>query len=549
MWLEGRVMESEVDRWTLAVGQGLFHYEEIRLSGESRPITIIYDAGTFNKSGHHTVAGTSVNLVIQRLRKYSRSCLDYLVLSHYHLDHFSLINKIVTHIRVNHFIAPLLTPDENFFEILSTVISWREADDELLRAVEVVDLAQGFLSEGTKGFVHSLFKNHDDNYYYYDKYYSKKPSTISEQEEPPVHHNEPEYLFITKENGTIDYDNTLFHEFSDQNNDSLESPETSDATLASDTTPIVIREAPHQMEVWTLAFYYYKRNTNNTKLTLQDYSKIEEDINNIEKNSNNNSATSFKEVIDNFLYTTLQIPKHPKKAKDKKLKEIFGDSDMNMTSLCMYSGPYHFVSFIVSKTLNDVKVEYDVHDHARYDKVRYRNDNFFNLSKLVSTYRGSSFKMPNGERNSSLRIKLKETEQSKELREEKLKYIYDSCKHYIPDMEKRNYARGSHWAWLGLGDINFSKKVASDFISHFDKLLDYVGCCIAPHHGSYNGFQTSAVPKKLSSAICIISCDPYFKNYGHPHSQALQSIIESGMIPIIVDKRIGATFHESLVWY
>ena len=108
-------MESEVQRWTLAVGQGLFHYEEIWLNGESRPITIIYDAGTFNKSGRHTVAGISVNLVIQRLRKYSRSCLDYLVLSHYHLDHFSLINKVVTHIRVNHFIAPILTPEENFF--------------------------------------------------------------------------------------------------------------------------------------------------------------------------------------------------------------------------------------------------------------------------------------------------------------------------------------------------------------------------------------------------------------------------------------------------
>ena len=541
------MMESEVQRWTLAVGQGLFHYEEIWLNGESRPITIIYDAGTFNKSGRHTVAGISVNLVIQRLRKYSRSCLDYLVLSHYHLDHFSLINKVVTHIRVNHFIAPLLTPEENFFEILSTIISWREGDDESLQAIDVVDLAQGLVSDGSKGFVRSLFKNHDDKYYHNDKYYSENPYARSRHEEPPAHHNEPEYFFITGAEGPIDYGNILFHDFSDQNNDQEESRESSNATLLSDTTPIVIREAPSHMQVWTLAFYYYKQNQNNIKLTVQDLNRIKESINNIDKNSDNDSVSSFKKVIDNFLYTTLRIPKQPVKAKNEKLKEIFGDSDMNMTSLCMYSGPYNFVSFRIEKTLNDVQLEY-INDHVRYRNVRYRSHDSFNLSKLVSTYRGSSFKMPDGEQSSSLRIRFKETEKSKEVREEKLKYIYDSCLHFIPDMEERNYKRGAYWAWLGLGDINFTKKVADDFINHFDKLLDFVGCCNAPHHGSYNGFQDSTVPKKLSSAICIISCDPYYKNYGHPHSQALQSIIKGGMIPILVDKRIEATFHESISW-
>lgn len=519
-----------IERWTLAVGQGLFHYEEIWFNDVSRPLTIVYDAGTFNKSGRDSVAGTSVNFVINRLKKYGRSCLDYLVLSHYHLDHFSLINKLIDHIHINYFIAPLLTPEENYFEIINTLINWGESDYELLQDSDAVNLAQGLINEGTQGFIHSLLNGHNN------KHNSGNPPINDEPVEQLDYHNEPTCLFITASGREIngEYENVLLQTF----------PRNKKSSKAShqipDNEPIVIRSEQNKQRLWILAFYYYKPKSNNFRLNTKYLDQLRSDIRSISENKNGNSAISFKDIIDHFLYSTLQIPQDSQKKKKQRIKEIFGDSDMNMSSLCMYSGPYQPTSSFVVKGLNSR----DLYSRSHFF---YKVSTFpYEISNLVSTNRGPSFKMLDGKHTESLDISFRETEESKKTREKILHATYN----WKPiEIRKSSDRRSIYWAWLGLGDINFSTEtVTTDFINHFGKLLELVGCCNAPHHGSYNGFQDSTVPKKLSSSICVISCDPNYK-YHHPHSEAIASMLEGGMIPILIDERRKATFHESIIWF
>ena len=86
------------NRWTFGVGQGLFHYEEIKLPyQDSRPLTIVYDTGSFSKhSDENDAAYYNVEQVNKRLELFCNNTIDYSVLSHFHADHYNLMSQLIT---------------------------------------------------------------------------------------------------------------------------------------------------------------------------------------------------------------------------------------------------------------------------------------------------------------------------------------------------------------------------------------------------------------------------------------------------------------------
>lgn len=76
--------------------------------------------------------------------------------------------------------------------------------------------------------------------------------------------------------------------------------------------------------------------------------------------------------------------------------------------------------------------------------------------------------------------------------------------------------------------------IANNLIEHFEKqggILERVGCCSAPHHGSHYGFATDRIPSQFKGAVCLISCDPDRTGFGHPRIEAVISILKGGMLP------------------
>ena len=218
------------------------------------------------------------------------------------------------------------------------------------------------------------------------------------------------------------------------------------------------------------------------------------------------------------------IPIDPDTNKPATLKSIFGDKNLNMTSLVMYSGAATIPKITVKKTLTteySTKKQYIPQTLTYFIPVKQKG--------RIST-----------------RARCSESSLCKKCRSCLLDCLYTDTEVEVNHLSVRD----RYWSWMGFGDLNFkANKTINQFIKHFQahgNLLDYVGCCTAPHHGSNNGFKTSLIPQLLSGAVCLISCDPS-GSYHHPHSEALTSMLKGGMIPVLVTDKQDSTFHEIIL--
>lgn len=514
----GRIVNMSVERFTLAVGQGLFHYEEVWRKDQSRPLTIVYDAGSLNSKASNTTPHISMDTIRDRIQKNAKNTIDYLVLSHFHKDHFNLMKQLIQGFRINYFIAPLLNEKDNI-EIAATVDSWLSGQNPKSESKFYDEAVKNIIKNGSEGFKESLF---------------------SEREKDDM----PESIFFTndpeKSNSFIE-NKSIIHKFPAV-------PNKGETRFVLDDKPILIRSTDNRTRFWRLAFFYYAPIDANKNIYKEAQEKFKQEVvkqckiltntksnqsNTNSNNSGNNTDESIKVqaslvVIQKRLYLPVTDKKNNKTAT---FEDVFGDANPNATSLCLYSGAE-------LHSITSVKKELEPNDDCR--------PNYFPL-RLSCTSRGPSLNLTLKTKQ-SLRLVFKESCSGRYERYKILEQIYASCEQKVRNRSKRL----KYWAWLGLGDINFtSTDVENKFISHFNgmqHLLKRVGCCSAPHHGSWNGFSSARIPNELKSAICTISCDPEWTMFKHPHSQAVESIISGGMIPVLVNKELRSTFHETIVW-
>lgn len=526
-------MNMSVERFTLAVGQGLFHYEEVWRKDQSRPLTIVYDAGSLNSKVSGTTPNMSMNKIRNRIQNNAKSTIDYLVLSHFHKDHFNLMRQLIKGFKINYFIAPLLN-EKNNIEIAATVDSWFYGQNPNLESHFYNEAAKNFVKNGSEGFKNSFFSGREKE---------DMPESIFFTNDP-----ESSNSFIERK--------SIIHKFPAV-------PNRGETKFVLDDKPISIRSTDNRKYFWRLAFFHYAPVDTNKQIYKKAQKKFVDEVDNqckilkkqdsnqfnaSSKNSDNNvddSINSGDSISDNSADDSIRVKASliviqkrlylpvtdTKNYKTATFEDVFGDANPNMTSLCLYSGAELRSITHVKKKL---KSNYDC--WPDYIPV-----------KLSSTARGPALNLPSKTKR-SLRLIFKESSSGRYERYEILKQIYDQCEQEVRNRRQRS----KYWAWLGLGDINFtSSDVVNKFISHFNgmqHLLQRVGCCSAPHHGSWNGFSSTRVPNELKSAICTISCDPEWTMFKHPHSQAMESIISGGMIPVLVNKKLRSTFHETIVW-
>lgn len=148
-------------RWTFAVGQGLLHYEEIRLVPSTcRPITIVYDAGSLSKhKNKNDTAYQSIGKVNRRLARYCDRTIDFLVLSHFHADHYNLMSKLLERNKVRNFVAPLLTKEGNSVKIAALAYQWLSKEQNSNE--NEIKLIAALVDRGTRGFCEQLFREYE----------------------------------------------------------------------------------------------------------------------------------------------------------------------------------------------------------------------------------------------------------------------------------------------------------------------------------------------------------------------------------------------------
>lgn len=522
-------MNLRVERWTLAVGQGLFHYEEVWLDSQPRPLTIVYDAGTIKEdSDTRSTPVKSVYFVRNRIRLNADGILDYLILSHFHQDHFNLMDRLIKKFRVRYFIAPLLTPKKNYFEIKVIESQWDETKKYKSYASPhtkfMNSVVEGLVEDGSEGFCKAIFRENQDQDRYHEDIYDKHT----------------QFIFITDdEDKTADGQSnrdSIVHGFPENIKNEVDSQ----VLNHSNTINIKINSSPTPF--WQLAFFYSKPTNSDSKMYEGARKKICEEFEKAHANQHGDSLDSGKQnskgsekgqqtgPIGRVLakkdknHPPIYIPIDPDTGKPATLKSIFGDSNLNMTSLVMYSGAATIPKIGIKRTLT----------------TQYSSQKKYTPQTL--TY----FVPVKQKGRKSTRAKCSESSLCKKCRSCLLNCLY--ADKYVG--VKHLSVRDCYWSWMGFGDLNFeTNKTINQFIKHFQahgNLLDYVGCCTAPHHGSNNGFKTSQIPELLSGAVCLISCDPC-ENYHHPHSEALTSMLKGGMIPVLVTDKKDSTFHEIIL--
>lgn len=523
-------MGLKVERWTLAVGQGLFHYEEVWLDSQSRPLTIVYDAGTIKEDcDSRSTPVRSIYFVRSHIRHRANGILDYLILSHFHQDHFNLMDKLIKKIHVRYFIAPLLTPERNFFEITIIAEQWDQAKkytpySSPYHTKFMNSVVEGLVKDGSEGFCKALFRQNQHQDRYHNDIYDKHT----------------QFIFITDdEDKTADGQSnrdSIVHGFPEK----LEND--ADSQVLNHSQTINIKKKSSPTPFWQLAFFYSKPTNIYSKMNEEARKKIREEFGKAYTNQQEGSLDAGKHhskgsekrqqtgPIGRVLakkdknHPPIYIPIDPDTDKAAALKSIFGDSNLNMTSLVMYSGAATIPKIAVKKTLT----------------TQYSSQKKYIPQTL--TY----FVPVKQKGQKSTRAKCSESSLFKKCRSCLLNCLYADKNVGVKHLSVRH----CYWSWMGFGDLNFeTNKTINQFIKHFQahgNLLDYVGCCTAPHHGSKNGFKTSQIPELLSGAVCLISCDPC-ANYHHPHSEALTAMLKGGMIPVLVTDKKDSTFHEIIL--
>lgn len=530
------------NRLTFAVGQGLFHYEEISLDhGMSRPLTIVYDTGSFSPHTHENdVAYRSVEQVKKRLEDYCSKTIDYLILSHFHADHYNLMSRLITNNKVRYFIAPLLTPTSNSFEIAAVAYEWLSNNSNLSEANEEKKLITEFVDKGTDGFAQQLFREH---------------------------HKPNQFIYITNEPKNTDNDQSIVHFIPDEPDDGNGSGNgngnNSIKTISHDQ-PIVIQNR-YCHKFWKMVFYCNTPDINPPQYWKAAKGSLKQKL--IEVwNNHSDDPKAFKKYFEDIFSKRTYFPTAGKKKQSKRMKskkvtfdDVFGYANANMTSLTMYSG--------TNWQQNKIDIIDPSFSFGHTTGPRINLDH--GVEKLlVHTAKESS---------NQKRYSLDETSESEAERLRILRFLYRSSNlFFIPHKAQRNnsnlcwcysdcnsqwpmqsYIRPSgtrdcYWSWMGFGDMNFEDEAVADkLIEHFKKhgnLLERVGCCSAPHHGSHNGFATNKIPSEFPGAICLISCDPNREGYGHPRIEALSSILQGGMLPTLVSDQEDSTFYETLCW-
>lgn len=540
------------DRWTFAVGQGLFHYEEIKLPyQDSRPMTIVYDTGTFSKhSDENDAAYYNVEQVNKRLKFFCKNTIDYLVLSHFHADHYNLMSQLITKNKVRYFVAPLLTPENNTFEIAAVAYDWLLDNSNFSESTEEKELITKFVDKGTDGFSQQLFRDRKPNQFIY----VTDESNENENTEPIVHFIPDESSDDNSyENGNRDNSN-----FGNENGDNR-------SIIINHNQPIIIKS--HKLQLfWNMVFYCNTPNINPPRYWSAAKGLLKEQLKDVwEKYSD--KPDLFRDHFEHIFSKKTYLPKISKKNKSKRPKrkkvtfdDVFGYADANMTSLTMYSGI-----------------------NPQQDKLLYGG----NLFRIFPRSTGPRDELEHGiekllvhtakETLNGKRQSLDETFESQVERLNILKSLYrrsqlcfiphksqrlninwywrysnSNSELPIPSYKRPTGKRNLYWSWIGFGDMNFENEaVAKRFIEHFkkqDNLLETVGCCSAPHHGSYNGFATNKIPSEFPGAVCLISCDPNREGFGHPRIEAVSSILQGGMLPTLVSDQEQSTFHETLFW-
>lgn len=538
----------EQQRWTFAVGQGLLHYEEIRVIPYGcRPITIVYDAGSFSKrKNKNDTAYQSIEEVNSRLARCNRT-IDYLVLSHFHADHYNLMGRLLKENKVRHFVAPLLTPKDNSVEIAALAYKWFSDKRYSNGNEDGIRLIAALAERGTGGFCEELFREYE------------KPD---------------QFIYITNESGRNDNDEPIIDVIpgeSDgngrsQNEDSTKNGNgNSNTRIISHSRPILIADKNKYYPFWKMAFYCNTPGINPPKY----WDAAKKELNNqlkvvLNKCSGNSDEIEkqFKEIFSKKTYLPYKDEDSSDTEKKRvKFKDVFGYANVNMTSLTMYSG------YDLQDTNLEIRTFLVRHPYRYWPNPRFELEHEV-ANLLVHTARETSNKK---------RQSLIESFTSQSIREDILAHLYpDSNLFYTPLHSERHkgnlywhyvYRRSNtisqsykqpfpernfFWSWIGFGDMNFEDAaVADNLIKHFEKqggLLGKVGCCLAPHHGSHNGFATAKIPSRLEGAVCLISCDPNRVDFGHPRIEAVSSILKGGMLPILVSDQKQTTFHEVLRW-
>lgn len=537
-------------RWTFAVGQGLLHYEEIKLlHSKCRPISIVYDAGSFSKrKNKNDTAYQSIEEVNRYLKNHCNKTIDYLVLSHFHADHYNLMSKLLEQNKVGHFIAPLLTTKDNSTEITALAYKWLKEDAKSNGDEDEEKLIAALVENGTDGFCEEMFRGHE------------RPD---------------QFIYVTNEPRKSDNIEPIIHVFpSDSDDDDRSQNEDGErdgngnknAITISHDQPIMIADTNNRnksQQFWKMKFYY-----NTPDIDPPEYwEAAKKELNNqlgivLNKCSHGSDEIKpdeikkeFEEIFSKQTYLPYEHNEGESdetEEKKVKFKDVFGYANVNMTSLTMYSG----------FNLGDKHAEYWCRRDPRFDLVHKVENLLVHTAKENSNQRRQTlYEAPESESHRIERLRsLYHTNvqfdelQSTTGQNNDLFWYYRGCKSntprksYLPSSRERDF----YWSWIGFGDMNFEDAaIADNLIKHFtkqDNLLKRVGCCAAPHHGSHNGFATDKIPSELNGAVCLISCDPNRKDYGHPRIEAIRSILEGGMLPTLVSDQKETTFHEVLDW-
>lgn len=536
-------------RWTFAVGQGLLHYEEITLlHSRCRPISIVYDAGSFSKrKNNEDAAYQSIEEVNRYLKNDCDKTIDYLVLSHFHADHYNLMSKLLEQNKVGHFIAPLLTTKDNSTEITALAYNWLTEDTKSNGDGDEEKLITALVENGTDGFCEELFRGHE------------RPD---------------QFIYVTNEPRKSDNTEPIIHVFpieSDDNDRSQNEHGERDsngnkyAVTISHNQPIMIADRNKSQQFWKMMFYYSTPDINPPKYWEAAKKELNNQLgivlNKCSRDSDEIKPDEVKKEFEQIFSKRTYLPYEDNEGgndtteeKKVKFKDVFGYANVNMTSLTMYSG----------FNLGDKHAECWWRRGARFRSASVHEvaNLLVHTAKENSNQRRQTLnEAPESESDRTERLRsLYHTNlqfdklQSPTSQNSNLFWYYWNCKSnsprqsYLPLSCERDF----YWSWIGFGDMNFEDAaIADNLIRHFTKqnnLLKRVGCCSAPHHGSHNGFATDKIPSELNGAVCLISCDPNRKDYGHPRIEAVRSILDGGMLPILVSDQKETTFHEVLEW-
>lgn len=539
-------------RWTFAVGQGLLHYEEIRLMPSTcRPITIVYDAGSLSKhKNKNDTAYRSIGKVNRRLARYCDRTIDFLVLSHFHADHYNLMSKLLERNKVRNFVAPLLTKEGNSVEIAALAYQWLSKEQNSNE--NEIKLIAALVDRGTRGFCEQLFREYEKPDHFY--YITNEPGIYASETSDdlgPIYYTSPSEL----ENNYRPR-----NEGGARNNNY-----NTNYIIINHSQPILIRDRGTCLPFWKIAFYYNTPDINPPKYWDAAKNELKNQLDTVLKEGSHRPdgiKRQFEEIFSKKTYLPYEEEVGGNTEKKKvKFKDVFGYADVNMTSLTMYSGFDLMNKNVEYRTLS-CQNPYRNRTNPRL-KLEHKIANL-----LVHTARETSNKK---------RQSINESFISESVRREILGFLYPNSEQFAKPQgsegqnsnlfwyyldRKSNkpgqpYIRPScvrnhFWSWIGFGDMNFGDTtIADNLIEHFEKqggLLERVGCCSAPHHGSHNGFATDRIPSQFKGAVCLISCDPDRTGFGHPRIEAVISILKGGMLPILVSDQEQTTFHEVLRW-